>query len=260
MNIGVLGCTGRVGALIVKELLSGDWDARGLTLVGGTVRDTRKVGAAEYFVTDKAEELFERADVLIDFTLPEATADHIALAAAHKKTLIIGTSGVRKEDEAAMVEAAKATPIIYAANMSVGVNLLIALVEQAAARLGPEWDAEILDLHHKYKVDAPSGTSYALARAILKGRGEDETSDDKLVLAREGHTGPREQGTIGFSVQRGGDVIAENSALFFGQGERLEITHRAQDRAIFAKGALRAALWSAGKAPGLYSMRDVLGI
>lgn len=256
MKIGVLGCTGRVGSLIVTELLGEHWPA--LTLAGGTARDPSKV-KGDYFVTSNAEELFEQCDALIDFTLPNTIELHTALAAKHKKILIIGTSGLTETQEKLVAEAAKTTPIVYAANMSVGVNLLFELVEQAAKVLNEEWDAEILDLHHKHKIDAPSGTSFALARAIQKGRGQKQ-SRDNLVFAREGHTGPREKGTIGFSVQRGGDVVAENSAIFFGLGERLEITHKAQDRSIFAKGALKAALWAKSKKPGLYSMREVLGL
>lgn len=256
MRIGVAGCTGRVGALIVKELLSGDWPA--LKLAGGTVRDIKNT-AADFFITDNAEDLFERADAVIDFTLPETVPTHTALAAKHKTILVIGTSGLLEADEALVKQAASKAPIVYAANMSIGVNLLIALVEQAARRLDIGWDAEILDLHHKHKVDAPSGTSYALARAVQKGRGKVFDKAD-LTLAREGHTGPREPGTIGFSVQRGGDVVAENSAIFFGTGERLEITHKASDRGIFARGALRAALWAKGRPAGLYSMHDVLDI
>jgi 4-hydroxy-tetrahydrodipicolinate reductase len=256
MKIGVLGCTGRVGSLIVKELHSEHWPS--LALAGGTAHDPSKI-KGDYFMTANAEELFEQSDALIDFTLPAAIPLHTSLAAKHKKILVIGTSGLTEDQEKLVANAAKETPVVYAANMSIGVNLLLALVEQAARKLDAEWDAEILDVHHKLKVDAPSGTSYALAKAIQIGRGE--TPDRKnLTLAREGHTGPRQKGTIGFSVQRGGDVIAENSAIFFGSGERLEITHRAQDRTIFAKGALKAALWAKGKPAGLYSMRDILGI
>jgi len=256
MKIGVAGCTGRVGTLIVQELLTENWD--GLELAGGTVRETEEI-KDDFFMTNNAESLFERADAVIDFTLPETIPLHTEMAVKHKTNLIIGTSGLSDSNEELINKAAQTTSIVYAANMSIGVNLLIALVEQAAKRLDESWDAEILDLHHKFKVDAPSGTSYALAKSIQKGRGKDYSKQD-LTLTREGHTGPRESGKIGFSVQRGGDVIAENSTIFFGMGERLEITHKATDRGIFARGALRAALWTKGKPAGLYSMNDVLGI
>ena len=256
MKIGVTGCTGRVGSLITKELLSGDW--KELELAGGTVLNEDEI-TDDFFMTTDAEDLFARADTIIDFTSPRAVPTHTELAAKHGTILIIGTSGLSEADEALVKQAATKTPVVYAANMSVGVNLLIALVEQAARRLDDSWDAEILDLHHKYKVDAPSGTSYALAKAIQKGRGKAFDKQD-LTLAREGHTGAREAGKIGFSVQCGGDVVAENSTIFFGMGERLEITHKATDRAIFARGALRAALWAKGRPAGLYSMNDVLGL
>ncbi len=165
---------------------------------------------------------------------------------------------MNEEQEATLAEAAKKTPIVYASNTSVGVNMLIALVQEAAKRLGGDlWDAEIIDIHHRYKVDAPSGTSYALAEAIKEGR---DDHDATLTFERQGHTGAREEGSIGFSVQRGGDSTIENSVIFFGTGERLELTHRALDRSIFAKGAIKAALWAKDQKAGLYSMRDVLEI
>ncbi|MCB1720430.1 MAG: 4-hydroxy-tetrahydrodipicolinate reductase [Alphaproteobacteria bacterium] len=256
MKIGVTGCTGRVGSLITKELLSGDW--KELELAGGTVLNEDEI-ADNFFMTTNAEELFTRADAVIDFTSPKAVSTHTQLAAKYKTILVIGTSGLSEADETLIMQASQKAPIVYAANMSIGVNLLIALVQQAARRLDESWDAEILDLHHKYKVDAPSGTSYALAKAVQKGRDKAFDKSD-LTLAREGHTGPRKTGTIGFSVQRGGDVVAENSTIFFGMGERLEITHKATDRAIFARGALRAALWAKDQPAGLYSMNDVLGL
>lgn len=242
MKIGIVGHKGRIGQLLVQELESG---AHKGAIYGG--------GADQ---GDDKEGLFKTVDAVIDFTAPESSVENAQLAAKHKIIHVLATSGLSKEDEAAVAKAAKEAVIVYAANTSVGVNMLIALVEQAAARLGgADWDAEIIDAHHRFKVDAPSGTSYALAKAIKDGRGEE---DAPLVHERQGHTGPREEGSIGFSVQRGGDSTIENTVIFFGNGERLELTHRAMDRKIFAKGAIRAALWAKGKAPGLYSMRDVL--
>ncbi len=246
MRIGITGQTGRVGTLLVSELESGNFE--GAEYIGGTTRVSGDEDVAN---------LFQQADVVIDFTTPEATMNHARLAAAHGTALVIGTSGLTKDNEDELEDLAQEAPIIVAANTSVGVNLLLALVEEAAKHLNDTWDAEILDLHHKDKVDAPSGTSFALARAIEAGR---DAGKAELTLSREGHTGARERGSIGFSVQRGGDVIAENSAIFFGDGERLELTHRAGDRAIFTKGAIKAALWLKDKDNGLYAMRDVLGI
>lgn len=255
MKIGVAGYKGRVAKLVVEELQSGRWSE--LELAGVSTRDLPPHDPG-FFVTDKAEELFEKSDAIIDFTLPEATREHIQMAAATKTALIIGTTGLKEEDEEMMREAATKTPIIYAANMSIGVNLLLALVEQAAERLGTEWDIEIFEAHHKHKVDAPSGTALAIGRAAATGRAV--TLDNVAVHARDGHTGARADGSIGFAVSRGGDVVGEHRTSFYGQGERLELNHIATDRSLFAKGALQAAQWIGGQEPGLYSMRDVLNI
>ncbi len=257
MKVGVVGCTGRVGQILIEELQNDSWKKAGLELAGGTSR-TAIDSVHGFFITGNPEELFQKADVVIDFTLPEGTRKHATLAAKHKKALIVGTTGLTAADEKALQEAAKNTAIVYAANMSVGVNMLMALVEQAAKRLADGWDIEIFESHHKHKVDAPSGTALALGKAAAKGRvGNLEQLAD---YNRHGQTGARENGKIGFSVARGGDVVGEHTVFFFGDGERLELTHRATNRALFASGALRAALWTKGKPAGLYSMRDVLGL
>ncbi len=257
MKIGVVGANGRVGQLIIKELQSGAWQPHELELSGGSVRSLPDI-PEDYFVTDNEAELFVKSDIIIDFTLPEGTRNHAKLAAEHKKTLIVGTTGLTVDDENILKQAAEKTPIIYAANMSVGVNLLLALVEKAASRLDPEWDIEIFESHHKYKVDAPSGTALALGRAAATGRGN--SLENLGEYKRHGTIGARESGKIGFSVARGGDVVGDHTAFFFSDGERLELTHKATNRTLFAKGALRAAIWSKGKEPGLYSMRDVLDL
>ena len=256
MKVGITGGTGRVGRLLIEELQSGHWD--GLTLAGASARDTSKFDGADFLVTDNAEELFKQSDIVIDFTLPETIKDHLSLAVANKTTLIIGTTGLTEQDEAGIAEAAKHTAIIYSANMSLGVNLLLALVERAAASLDPEWDIEIFESHHKHKIDAPSGTALAIGKAAAEGRGVD--LDDVKVSARDGITGERKKGDIGFSVARGGDVVGEHTAFFYGAGERIELSHLARDRSLFARGALKAAQWSDGKPAGLYSMKDVLGL
>lgn len=249
MKIGITGCLGRVGSLLVSELRSGAWD--GLELAGGLEREIR-AGAPPY-VTDNAEDFFEKADLVIDFTVPAATKNFAALAAAHKTALVIGTTGLGPDEEAALGKAAETVPIVYAANMSVGVTMLLALVEQAAARLGPAWDIEIFEAHHKHKIDAPSGTALALGKAAKAGRG----GAGDFVRERAGKRG---QGDIGFSVARGGDVVGEHIVTFYGEGERLALSHVATNRALFARGALTAALWCGKQKPGLYSMRDVLGL
>ncbi|PCK00411.1 MAG: 4-hydroxy-tetrahydrodipicolinate reductase [Zetaproteobacteria bacterium] len=257
MKIGVVGCNGRVGKLVIKELLSGDWDTHDLVLAGGSARTVQENNGG-YFITDSEETLFEMSDVIIDFTLPEGTRNHAKLAAEHNKTLIVGTTGLTLDDEIELKQAAEKTTIIYAANMSVGVNLLLSLVEKAAACLDHDWDIEIFESHHKYKVDAPSGTALAIGKAAATGR--NNSLENLADYDRHGQIGVREKGKIGFSVARGGDVVGEHTAFFFGNGERIELTHKATDRKLFAKGALHAALWSEGKSPGLYSMRDVLDL
>lgn len=257
MKIGIVGCNGRVGTLLIDELKTEYWKHHGLTLAGGVMRNI-PTPAPDFFVTNNAEELFEHSDAVIDFTLPEGTLHHIALAKKHHKKLIIGTTGLTEDDEKAIVDAAQHTTIIYAANMSLGVNLLLALVEKAAEVLSDDWDIEIFESHHKHKVDAPSGTALAIGRAAATGRGH--SLEDLADYNRHGHTGARERGKIGFSVARGGDVVGEHTTFFFGEGERLELTHKATNRHLFARGALHAAKWCDGKPNGLFSMRDVLGL
>ncbi len=249
-KIGVLGCTGRVSHLIVQELKARHWGPN-VTLAGGTVKPGYPK-ETDFYVTEDPDDLFERSDIVIDFTTADASAKHIWLAAKHHKPYVIGTTGLTDAQEQEINDAAKEAPILYATNMSLGVNMLLALVEQAAAKLGPEWDIEIAETHHKHKVDAPSGTALALGKAAASGR----NSAFSPIINREGE---RKSGDIGFSVQRGGDVAGEHNVTFFAEGERLELGHKAGNRALFAKGALRAALWLKDQPYGLYSMRDVLG-
>lgn len=256
MKIGVVGCLGRVGKILTQEISSGSWS--GAELAGGTALPADIPANAPFFITGDADELFQKSDAVIDFTAPAASRNHAALAAKHKKALVVGTTGLSADDEAALKEAAQKTAIVYAANMSVGVNILLALIEQAAARLDNDWDIEIFEAHHKHKVDAPSGTALAMGKAAAKGRGV--KLDDVADYARHGHTGARKAGNIGFSVARGGDVVGEHTAYFYAEGERIELSHRATNRALFARGAIRAALWTKGQKPGLYSIRDILNI
>ena len=256
MKIGITGCTGRVGKLLIEELKSGEWDS--LELAGGHARDKSKLNNADFFVTENSEELFEKSDAVIDFTLPNALPAHLVLAAKHKTALIIGTTGIDEDGESAIEKAARDTAIVYAANMSLGVNLLLALVERAAASLDDSWDIEIFESHHKHKIDAPSGTALAIGKAAAQGR--NVNLDDVKVTARDGVTGERKKGDIGFSVARRGDVVGEHTAFFYGAGERIELSHLARDRSLFARGALQAAKWCEGKPAGLYSMKDVLDL
>jgi 4-hydroxy-tetrahydrodipicolinate reductase len=198
------------------------------------------------------------ADVLVDFSAPAALESNLAVATAAGKPILIGTTGLTARHQRLIDEAARKIAVIQAANTALGVNLLAHLVRQAAARLGPEWDIEIVEMHHRHKADAPSGTALLLGRAAAEARGVslDEVSD----RGRDGITGPRAPGHIGFAVLRGGSVAGEHQVIFAGEGERVEFGHRAESRIIFARGAVEAALWLKDKPPGRYTMADVLGL
>lgn len=240
IKIGILGADGRMGKMLVQEIVSG-----GQACV---------LGAAVGRMSDKIA-AFTVCDALIDFTAPSATAEHAAFAVQHKKPLVVGTTGLGAKEEEALAQAALRVPVLYSANMSLGINLLAALVEQAAARLGVDFDIEIFEAHHRNKTDAPSGTALLLGRAAAKGRGI--ALADTMTLDRQG---VRKAGDIGMSVFRGGDVVGDHTVVFAGNGERIELAHKASSRALFAKGAVQAALWLKNRPAGFYTMRDVLGI
>ena len=265
MKIGICGCAGRMGRMLVEAVLDGE----GASLAGGSERAESPalgqdlgslIGRASLgqFVTGCVSGLFDVSDAVIDFTTPAATVAHAALAAEQGKVLVVGTTGLSPDDEAALAAAARRTVIVHAPNFSVGVTLLTALTERAAAILGPDYDIEIVEMHHRHKVDAPSGTALGLGRAAAAGRRV--ALDQVWCKSRDGHTGARPAGEIGFATLRGGDVVGDHSVIFAAEGERVELTHKASSRAVFARGAVRAALWAEGRAPGLYSMRDVLGL
>ncbi|MEO8840747.1 MAG: 4-hydroxy-tetrahydrodipicolinate reductase [Kofleriaceae bacterium] len=197
-------------------------------------------------------------DVYVDFSTPAATLAVARAARATKTAAVIGTTGLGDDAEAALAELARVAPIVVAANFSLGVNLMLGLVRQAARALGPAWDAEVVETHHKLKRDAPSGTALAIAKAIAAGHGSNY--DEVKRHTRDGDVGPRPRGEIGVATVRGGDVVGEHTAYFFGTDERIEISHRATSRGIFASGALVAAAWVVGKPPGRYTMLDVLGL
>lgn len=265
MRIGIVGGGGRMGQMLIREVLategaslSGATERPGAATIGrdlGTLVGADPLGIA---ITDDAAALFAASDAVIDFTAPAATLGHAELAAAHGTALIVGTTGLSADDHAKLAQAAAKAPLVVSANFSLGVTLLAGLVRKVAATLGPDWDIEILEMHHKHKVDAPSGTALALGRAAADGRGV--ALADVKDAVRDGHTGARTQGDIGFATLRGGDVVGDHTVIFATEAERLELSHKAGSRVIFARGAVRAALWAAGKAPGLYSMDDVLGL
>jgi len=207
---------------------------------------------------DDAEALFRSADAVLEFSAPAATLAHAEVAAAAGKAHVIGTTGIDKAGEARLALAAQRAPVVYAGNMSLGVNLLAELVRQVARALDPAWDIEIVEMHHRHKVDAPSGTALLLGRAAAEGRGT--ALDEVAARGRDGITGARKPGAIGFAALRGGDVVGEHSVIFAAEGERLELTHKATSREIFARGALAAGRWAVGRKPGLYAMKDVLGL
>jgi len=265
LKIGVIGCAGRMGQMLVRTVAAND---RCLVVGGSEQPRSAAVGrdlglvagidALGVSIIDDPGELFTQADAVLEFTSPAATVQHVEFAAKKKKIHIIGTTGFEPPQMAVLHRAAKQTAIVLAPNMSVGLNLLLRMVEQIAHALDADWDIEILEMHHRHKVDAPSGTALALGRAAAAGRGANLDHVAKRV--RDGITGARRRGDIGFAVLRGGDVVSDHRVIFASEGERVELTHIATSREIYARGALRAALWAQGRPPGLYSMADVLGL
>jgi len=263
--IGVTGCGGRMGRMLVAEIhgtagcrVAGGIESAGNAVLGRDLGELAGLSALGIVAGDDPQKLFAGSDVVVDFTAPAATAAHAAIASRAGKPLVIGTTGLESAHEAAIAAAAKAIAIVRAPNMSLGVNLLLGLVRQAASLLGDEYDIEIVEMHHRHKVDAPSGTALALGREAAAARGIDLAAKSQRV--RDGITGPRRRGDIGFAALRGGDVAGDHVVIFAGDGERIELTHRAGSRQIFARGAVRAARWAVGKPPGLYGMKDVLGL
>lgn len=265
MKIAVMGAAGRMGRELLRAVssmegcsVSGATEMPGSALLGRDAGELAGTGTLGIKVTDDTAAVIARSDAILDFTSPKATATFAALAAKSGAVHIIGTTGFDEQSDAAVRDAAKSAVIVRAGNMSLGVNLLAALTRKVAAALGEDFDIEIVEMHHRLKVDAPSGTALMLGEAAAAGRGV--TLIERSVRVRDGHTGPRRAGDIGFATLRGGSVVGDHTVIFAGDGERIELTHRAADRGIFARGAVKAALWGKGRAPGLYSMADVLGI
>jgi 4-hydroxy-tetrahydrodipicolinate reductase len=238
--------------------LAGAAEAATSPLVGEDSGVLAGLGANRVPLVSDVKPLTIAADAIVDFTAPAATVALAALAAETKVAHVIGTTGLSAADEAKIKDAARETVIVKSGNMSLGVNLLAALVKRVAKTLDDEFDIEILEMHHNKKVDAPSGTALLLGRAAAQGRGID--LNQHAVRSRDGHTGARQTGDIGFAALRGGSVVGEHSVIFAGPAERIELVHRAEDRMIFARGALHAAAWTRGRAPGLYDMSHVLGL
>jgi 4-hydroxy-tetrahydrodipicolinate reductase len=266
MKVVVTGAGGRMGRTLVRILaetpgvrLGSALEREGSTVIGqdcGVLAGLEPNGVP---VTTDAVTAIAAADAILDFTAPSATVAFAELAAQARAVHIVGTTGLGADHIAALRAAARHTVVMQSGNMSLGVNLLAVLVEQAAKALSASgWDIEIAEMHHKHKVDAPSGTALLLGQAAAAGR--NIVLEDVAVRVRDGHTGVRPEGAIGFATLRGGSVIGEHSVLYAGEGETVELSHRAIDRAIFARGAVHAALWGRERKPGFYTMRDVLGL
>ncbi|SNB65842.1 dihydrodipicolinate reductase [Rhodoblastus acidophilus] len=265
MRLVVVGAAGRMGQMLVKAIaasdgatLAGALERPGSPALGRDAGEVAGLGALGVKIADDPLKALLDADGVIDFSVPAVTVEIAALAAQARIVHVIGTTGLSPSDLDKLEAAARHATLIRSGNMSLGVNLLAGLVKKVAATLGADWDIEILEMHHRMKVDAPSGTALLLGEAAAAGR--EVALSDVSVRQRDGHTGARKPGDIGFATLRGGSVVGDHSVIFAGAGERIELVHRAEDRSIFANGAVRAALWGRGQKPGIYAMADVLGL
>lgn len=265
MRLIVTGAGGRMGRTLVRAIaelpgvtLAAAVEAPASPFVGQDSGVLAGIGANNIAIGSDLAKAARAADGVIDFTVPAATLANAEISAAHGLVHVIGTTGLSASDESAIRRAAARGVIVKSGNMSLGVNLLAALVRRVAKALDDDFDVEIVEMHHNRKVDAPSGTALLFGEAAAQGRGVDLATHS--ARARDGHTGPRKAGDIGFAALRGGTVVGDHSVIFAGPHERIELTHKAEDRMIFARGAIKAALWARGRAPGLYSMADVLGL
>jgi 4-hydroxy-tetrahydrodipicolinate reductase len=266
MKLVVAGASGRMGCSLIRAILAlegvtlhGAIERDGSEMIGRDTGEIAGLGRNGITISGDALATIANADGLIDFTAPAASVEYAGYTAQARCVHVIGTTGFSEDEEEKLTAAARHATIVKSGNMSLGVNLLSVLVERAAAALdASDFDIEIVEMHHRHKVDAPSGTALLLGEAAARGRGIDLAENS--VRSRDGHTGPRETGTIGFATLRGGSVVGEHSVILAGEGERISLSHHAQDRANFANGALKAALWARGEKPGLYNMRAVLGL
>jgi 4-hydroxy-tetrahydrodipicolinate reductase len=265
VKIAIAGASGRMGRVLTRIVrdtegleIAGGIESRGAASVGADMGELAGIGPLGVAITDDPLPLFTRIEGLIDFTVPLASLALAELSAQARIVHVIGTTGIDKAGDEKIRAAARHARIVKSGNMSLGVNLLAALVRQVAASLMDDFDIEVLEMHHKHKIDAPSGTALLLGQAAAEGRGIDLAHSS--VRTRDGHTGARPKGHIGFATLRGGSVVGEHTVMFSGPDERIELTHKAASRDIFARGAVRAVQWAMDKKPGLYSMADVLGL
>ena len=261
----ITGASGRMGQMLVRAICAGSAaklvgcvERSGHAWIGHDIGTAMGGAPLGVLVSDDPLEAFARADAVIDFTTPTASVEFAALAAQARAVHVIGTTGLEPAHDAALNAASHHAVIIQAGNMSLGVNLLVRLTQKVAQALDADWDIEVVESHHRKKVDAPSGTALMLGQAAAAGRGL--ALDDAMVSGRHGITGARQTGSIGFSAIRGGDIVGDHDVIFAADGERIVLRHIATDRAIFARGALKAALWGQNQKPGRYDMMDVLGL
>ncbi|TCC13165.1 4-hydroxy-tetrahydrodipicolinate reductase [Kosakonia quasisacchari] len=265
IRVAIAGAGGRMGRQLIQAALAMDGvelgaalEREGSSLLGSDAGELAGAAKTGVTVQSNLEAVKDDFDVFIDFTRPEGTLAHLAFCRQHRKAMVIGTTGFDDAGKQAITEAAQAIAIVFAANFSVGVNVMLKLLEKAAKVMGDYTDIEIIEAHHRYKVDAPSGTALAMGEAIAGALNKDLKTC--AVYAREGYTGERVPGSIGFATVRAGDIVGEHTAMFADIGERVEITHKASSRMTFANGAVRSALWLKGKNNGLFDMRDVLDL
>jgi len=265
VRVAVTGAIGRMGKMLIEALhqsneaqLSAAIVLPDSSVIGADAGELSGVGKNGVAVVGQLKEVIDDFDVLIDFTAPQATLENAALCAEYGKGIVIGTTGFTPEEEQQLISYQAGSAMCKAANFSTGVNVCLNLLKKAAEILGDEYDVEVYEAHHKHKVDAPSGTALAMGESVAEGLGRNLR--EVAVYGREGQTGARDKQTIGFATVRGGDVVGDHTVMFLGDGERVEITHKASSRMAFANGAVRAAAWLAGESPGLYEMRDVLNL
>jgi len=265
MKLAIAGAAGRMGRVLTRIInetpgceVAGGLASKGSAHQGADMGTLAGIGPLGIPVSDDPLTLFTRIDGIVDFTVPQATLELCDLAAQARIVHVIGTTGIDEAGNARIKAASRHARIVKSGNMSLGVNLLASLVKRVAATLGDEFDIEILEMHHRAKIDAPSGTALLLGEAAAAGR--EISLEERSVRSRDGHTGARPPGTIGFATLRGGSVVGEHTVMFAGAAERIELTHKAESRDIFARGAVRAARWAFDRKPGLYSMSDVLGV
>ena len=265
INVGVIGAGGRMGRMLIEAIqdnpqtiLTAAIERQGSSLVGADAGEVAAVGRLDVKIVDDLQSVINKIDVLIDFSLPAATEQNMQVCAEHNVAMVIGTTGFNEQQEQVLAKASEQVAIVYAGNYSTGVNLSLKLLGMAAKAFGTDADVEVIEAHHKHKIDAPSGTAYMMAEAVAEARGQN--LKDVAVYGREGQTGEREAGTIGIHAIRGGEIIGDHTVMFIADGEVVEITHRARARMTFAAGAMRAATWIVQQSAGQYNMQDVLGL